>query len=113
VQRALRKEDEELVATQANGQVSAADDLIKRAAKFLQYLVTGGMAKVSLICLKLFKSNVSTVSGCPFALRASHFGGQALLRKAPVIQASQWINHGEIAEKVRMACFSASGGESL
>src|SRR5260370_25963029 len=44
-QRALRKEDEELVATQAHGQVSAADDLIQKGGKFLQYLVTGGMAE--------------------------------------------------------------------
>jgi len=41
--------------------------------------------------------------GVPLALRACHFGGQALFREPPVIQTSQRINHGEIAEKVGMA----------
>ncbi len=41
--------------------------------------------------------------GVPFALRACHFGGQALFRKAQVIQTSQRIHHGEIAKKIGMA----------
>src|SRR5690348_1420447 len=39
------------------------------------------------------------------ALGAGHFGGEPLLGKATVIEASQGINHSEVAEKVRMALF--------
>src|ERR1700737_1889849 len=38
-QCALRKENEELVAAEADGQVGAPDDLIQTGGKFLQYLV--------------------------------------------------------------------------
>ena len=102
-QRALRKEDEELVATQAHRQVGAADDFIQTGGKFLQYLVTGGMAVGVVDLLETVQVQREHGQRVSLALRASHFGGQALLRKAPVIQASQWINHGEITEKVRMA----------
>src|SRR5712664_1060537 len=43
--------------------------------------------------------------GMPLALRPSDFRGQALLSKTAVVKTRQWINHGQIAEKVGMALF--------
>src|SRR5260370_13456944 len=71
--------------------------------KFLQYLVAGRMAVGVVNLLETVQVQREYGERVSFALRTSHFGGQALLGKAPIIQASQWVNHGEVAEKVRMA----------
>src|SRR5216683_3670047 len=88
-QCALGKENEAFVAAQAHRQVGAPDDLIQTASKFPQYLVTGGMAVGIVDVLETVQVKREYGDRVSLALRASHFGGQALLSETPVIQTSQ------------------------
>src|SRR6267378_1984012 len=100
---ALRKQNEEFVAAQAHRQVASSNHVVQTGGKFYQYLVPGGMAVRVVDLLEAVQVQSEYGQGVPLALRACHFGGQALFREPPVIQTSQRINHGEIAEKVGMA----------
>src|SRR4029077_3191399 len=68
-------------------------------------LITSRMAMRVVDLFEIVQVQREDRQGVPLAFRASHFRGQALLGKTAVVQTRQWIDHGEIAEKLGMTLF--------
>src|SRR6266567_595856 len=95
--------EQEIRAAQPHGQIGSSDHLVQTGGKFLQHLVAGGMAVCIVDLFEIVQVQRKNGQGVSLALRASNLRRQALLGKTPVVQTGQWVNHGQIAQKVGMA----------
>jgi len=102
LQSAFGKENEELVAAEANGKVRAADNSVEVSGKFLQHLVSSRMAVHVVDLLEIVQIQGEHSQGMSPALGARHLRGETLHSKTAIVQARQRINHGEIAQNFRM-----------
>src|SRR5271156_1755713 len=101
-QIAFRQNQQKLIPTHANRQIPAPNHAIERRRKFLQHQISRRMPKRIIDVLEFVEVHQHDRQRMPLPRRTRHLSDKPLLRKPPVIQPRQRINHRQIAQQHRV-----------
>lgn len=108
------EKNKKLIATQADGEIGSADHLVEMGGKFLEDVVSGGMAVLVVDLLEFIQVEGEHGEGMPAALGTSNLGSEALHSETAVIKTGQRVDHGQIAKNVGVALlFSELAAQAL